>query len=1077
VKKSILITTIMLFGALGLKANPRILIDGIHGWSTPQSNMSEVMDPAEMFPGFAFDYLDAGDIVIDQVLVSGYLQSSQDTITFVVPEDSWVLYLRYELGDSTHLQHPYFYLLNPSGEYVTSNCNGVAHVEMPVSGVWTLIYSAWDEESTWFEVGTGPHFYSETALESYDMILQMVDNTYALFKGELPRLSNDELDVIRSFMEDGGGYLLLRETDMSMVDKPIIHLSSNRTQRVDFNLIFPGVPTFMEPLAQVTTQASHSTLNWTTQVQANAVSEILYEGRPRQGLNFITVTDFGSELLVENKSAVNLASIRVLSPQPGGRFSVAYVEYLGASQRARLSYGPTMSSTDLSFNLQRELEREALELGLSGTEASTFFKNYQWINRLLTKASRSGNPCAIYNFSDEAYQRIIPLKEKSAFSEVVRVMWVLVENVPDRLTESPLTPERASQLEGARPEEGCTLVYHEYGVIEEKYPPPASTRDMNLFNIYFEDAILVDETNHLEGNTWAPIFHTFGSHPLAQTLTRDVDEIQGQMSSPISMIDPSNILIVSGDEDTYGESDEAFPPGSYPAVAVAEMIGNNWFIGVNDINILDDHPGNMQFLENCIQTLSGWEPRVIHVPDDVASIQAAIDSALSGDKVLVAPGTYRENINFLGKSIALESSHGAESTIIWGDSSTSVVSFVSGEGQESILDGFTIRGGNVYDIGPLLNGGGGIRCMGSSPTIIENKIVSNHCEFYMDGGGIFCSAASPSILDNTISANTGAYYGAGICLRNSSSPLIQGNLIEANITASGWGFAYGAGIYSDLDCNPVIIQNRLQSNIIDTGFGAGIYVRGPEATLISHNIIAGNIGAGIVCSDSSLARIVNNTIYGNTVGISVETNAHPRMVNSVVWENPIVVNQEFDLSAISIAFSDIQNGWEGLGNIDLEPLFANPATKDFSLMETSPCVDAGTAFFVFETDTIVNLDSDEYLGNAPDMGSLESPYTVQVISPTIIPADFELIQNYPNPFNPQTTIKYGLPNPASVRLAVFNVRGQEIAVLDEGQQSAGWHECVWSGKDKYGQALESGLFFARLETEATSQVIKMLFLK
>jgi len=59
VKKSILITTIMLFGALGLKANPRILIDGIHGWSTPQSNMSEVMDPAEMFPGFAFDYLDA----------------------------------------------------------------------------------------------------------------------------------------------------------------------------------------------------------------------------------------------------------------------------------------------------------------------------------------------------------------------------------------------------------------------------------------------------------------------------------------------------------------------------------------------------------------------------------------------------------------------------------------------------------------------------------------------------------------------------------------------------------------------------------------------------------------------------------------------------------------------------------------------------------------------------------------------------------------------------------------------------------------------------------------------------------
>ncbi|MCF7921976.1 MAG: right-handed parallel beta-helix repeat-containing protein [Candidatus Marinimicrobia bacterium] len=1076
-KKNILITIIMLFGALDLKANPRILIDGIHGWSTPQSNMSEVMNPAEMFPDFTFDYLDAGDIVIDQVLVSGYLQSSTDTLTFMVPEDSWVLYLRYELGDSTHLQHPYFYLLNPSGEYVTSNCNGVAHVEMPASGMWTLIYSAWDEESTWFEVGTGPHFYSETALESYDMVLQMVDNTFALFKGELPRLSNDELDVISSFMENGGGYLLLRETDMSMVDKPIIHLSSNQTQTVDFNLIFPGVPTFMEPLAQVTTRGSHSMLNWTTQIKANAVSEILYEGRPRQGLNFMTVTDLGSELLVENKSAVNLASIRVLSPQSNGWFRVAYEEYLGSSQSARLSYGPPMSSTDLALRLQIELEQEALELGLSDSEASSFFKHYQWINRLLTKASRSGNPCAIYNFSDEAYQRIIPLKEKSAFSEVVRVMWVLVENVPEKLTVPPLTPERAIQLEGANPEGGSPLVYHEYGVIEEKYPPHASTRDMNLFNIYFEDAILVDETNHLEGNTWAPIFHTFGSHPLAQTLTQGVDEIQGQMSSPITMIDPSNVLIISGDEDTYAEGDETFPPGSYPAVAVAEMFGNNWFVGVNDINILDNHPGNIQFLENCIQTLSGWEPRVIHVPDDVASIQAAIDSALRGDTVLVAPGTYHENINFLGKSIALESSHGAEATIIWGDSSTSVVSFVSGEDQESMLHGFTIRGGNVYDIGPLLIGGGGIRCIGSSPTISENKIISNHCEFYLDGGGIFCSEASPSILDNTISANTGAYYGGGICLRNSSNPLIQGNLIEANITASGWGFAYGAGIFSDLNCNPVIIQNWIQSNIIDTGYGAGVYVRGPQATLISHNIIAGNIGAGIVCTDSSLSRIVNNTIYGNTVGILVETNARPRMVNSVVWENSIVVNQEFDLSAISIAYSNIQNGWEGPGNVDLEPLFTNPDTRDFSLMETSPCVDAGTAFFVLETDTIVNLDSDEYLGNAPDMGSLESPYTVQVISLPIIPADFELIQNYPNPFNPRTTIKYSLPSPASVRLAVFNVMGQEVALLEESPQSAGWHECIWSGKDKHGRTLESGLFFARLETGSTSKVIKMLFLK
>ena len=101
-----------------------------------------------------------------------------------------------------------------------------------------------------------------------------------------------------------------------------------------------------------------------------------------------------------------------------------------------------------------------------------------------------------------------------------------------------------------------------------------------------------------------------------------------------------------------------------------------------------------------------------------ASIQAAINDADTGDTVLVHDGTYVENINFLGKIITVKSVNGADSTIIDGNSSGSVVTFNSGEGSGSILDGFTILKGNG-------NWGGGIRCFSSSPTI-TNCIISGN---------------------------------------------------------------------------------------------------------------------------------------------------------------------------------------------------------------------------------------------------------------------------------------------------------------------------------------------------------------
>jgi len=106
----------------------------------------------------------------------------------------------------------------------------------------------------------------------------------------------------------------------------------------------------------------------------------------------------------------------------------------------------------------------------------------------------------------------------------------------------------------------------------------------------------------------------------------------------------------------------------------------------------------------------------LHVPGDFATIQACIDAAVSGvDECIVAPGTYHETINFLGKAIALRSSGGAQVTIIDATGlDRRVAECTSGEAPDTVLQGFTLTGGRASRI----IGGAGMYNLNSSPKIL-----------------------------------------------------------------------------------------------------------------------------------------------------------------------------------------------------------------------------------------------------------------------------------------------------------------------------------------------------------------------
>lgn len=232
---------------------------------------------------------------------------------------------------------------------------------------------------------------------------------------------------------------------------------------------------------------------------------------------------------------------------------------------------------------------------------------------------------------------------------------------------------------------------------------------------------------------------------------------------------------------------------------------------------------------------------VIHVPADQSTIQAAINAAMSGDSVQVAPGAYHENINFSGKSITVASDQGASVTIIDGQALDSVVKFMSNEGRASILTGFTVQNG-LANISTGSGNGGGIMILNSSPTVSNNVIQNNRA---CQGVGISVQSGSPLIQGNDIRNNaqygcSGGVGGGGISLLGTVAPEIRGNTIEQNSLGSG----SGAGISLFAAGTPIITGNIIRQNTA-TGLspctqGGGIYIVNQSDALIENNLITGN---------------------------------------------------------------------------------------------------------------------------------------------------------------------------------------------------------------------------------------------
>ena len=108
--------------------------------------------------------------------------------------------------------------------------------------------------------------------------------------------------------------------------------------------------------------------------------------------------------------------------------------------------------------------------------------------------------------------------------------------------------------------------------------------------------------------------------------------------------------------------------------------------------------------------------------------------------------------------------------------------------------------------------------------------------------------------------------------------------------------------------------------------------------------------------------------------------------------------------------------------------------------------------------------------------SIVLPTAVMEKADPAVPQTFALRQNFPNPFNSGTVIRFALPVSGAVDLSVYNLAGQQVAMLVEGVRQTGSYSINWDGRDESGRALASGVYLYQLRTEVGQKEVRKLLL-
>jgi len=435
--------------------------------------------------------------------------------------------------------------------------------------------------------------------------------------------------------------------------------------------------------------------------------------------------------------------------------------------------------------------------------------------------------------------------------------------------------------------------------------------------------------------------------------------------------------------------------------------------------------------------------------------------------------------------------------------------------EDNILTGNTI----TSELGAV--GGAGIQMYKVNAILRRNVITNNSGQTestsqWIAGGGVYAERVTLLCEDNLIAGNKvigkkllgggGNASGGGVSAEAVNLDFrrnrVIDNLVQSSTSLSAWGggilvFAMDAYELRDaLLSGNYFGNNTALGGTGTSGGGIDIWNQKPR---IENNIIEKNValyGGGICIHgsvSSSPAVVVNNTIYDNNGtnggGLSLRDKAIAVVFNNIFWADSALTNREIQSGGVTadVNYCDVQGGWPtGTGNFSEDPQFLDAG---FRIGVMSHCFEAGIDSVQFNglwyrapsTSYYPGRPRPDPPGTRPDIGAVEADRTpgVDDREKAGFPSIIALAQNYPNPFNPTTRIRLEIPGGRgqesgtnTVRLAVFDLLGREVAVLVNERKLPGSYEVTFDAS-----RLSSGVYIYRLTSGGFVASRKMVLTK
>ena len=445
----------------------------------------------------------------------------------------------------------------------------------------------------------------------------------------------------------------------------------------------------------------------------------------------------------------------------------------------------------------------------------------------------------------------------------------------------------------------------------------------------------------------------------------------------------------------------------------------------------------------------------IWVPDDHPTIQAAIQAAAaSGDEVVVRPGTYVENLDYLGKRLVVRSEMGPAVTIIDGSQPTNPerMSCAYMDGNNEVLDGFSLTGGRgskpFGSTGPLV--GGGVTVLGIG-VVRNNWIYENHVigTYVHGGGGVYVhngllfQVTNNLIYRNSIAQTGGTFtgFGGGVAVR-SADGLVADNIIWENTVGNpGSDSGKGGGIGTAALCDGTLRRNIIVCNHASTGGGIGGIFREISANTVARNDtngIDGGANGGVLFFNNDISE---NTGYGMSCPSGGIGNCNNFFGNTI--DDPDCYGIGTD------------------NNTANDPQYSG-VCEDICVAATSPL-----------------LPGNEELG-CGQIGALIACQTSGIENSEVEAAfDTYEIAAFPNPMHGQTEFRFRSQTDAVVdaTIDVYDLQGRMVRHL--GVHSVGTNDgyVSWDGKDAAGRALPSGSYLAMMRAGSARTTTRVLVVR